>query len=473
MYLQHFGLDEHPFRITPHTDFFYAGSDRGAVLNALVYASQHEEGIIKVTGEVGSGKSMLCRMLIEQLPSSVVSIYLANPSLNRDEILHAIAEDIGLNFPPTTRVATVIRQLQEILIQLYSEGKRVLLLVDEAHAMPLESLEEIRLLSNLESNRHKLLQIILFGQQELDLTLNESNMRQLRERITQQFALTPLNYQHIGEYINFRLQAAGYRGLPLFENNALQLITKASYGLARRVNILADKSLLAAYTAGAHKVTAEHAKYAIKDAGYNDLAAKLYQIPTSIKNKTLRSLLGLTAIGVLALSWIAFNHVHDPSFPIRSASIQQNTTITTSPSLDRQAKLASTSVATPTPEISTLAHPPTATSERDKAILRANKWIEKEEQAYTIQMMAAKIMQPGLNAQIDNWISQNMQENSSGLNKESLMIFAEETSLSLTYGSFPTKIEAIQMFNTLPEKIRPSLMQIRSRAFLRGVAKKQ
>ncbi|HKC42277.1 MAG TPA: AAA family ATPase, partial [Burkholderiales bacterium] len=167
MYLSHFGLNEAPFRITPHTEFFFSGANRGATLEALLYAITHDEGIVKVTGEVGSGKTMLCRVLVERLPKNVETIYLANPSLSRDEILHVIAADLQVE-SRGERVTILLRALQERLIKLYASGRRVVVLIDEAHAMPLATLEEVRLLSNLESNRHKLLQIVMFGQPELD-----------------------------------------------------------------------------------------------------------------------------------------------------------------------------------------------------------------------------------------------------------------------------------------------------------------
>src|SRR5512143_445618 len=177
MYREHFGLTEAPFRITPHTDFFFAGANRGATLEALIYAITHDEGIVKVGGEVGSGKTMLCRMLMERLPPDVDTVYLANPLLSRDDILFAIADELRFELP-RERSSAVMRSLQQHLIALYGEGRQVVLLVDEAHAMPRDTLEEIRLLSNLESQRHKLLQIVLFGQPELDEVLERPEMRQ-------------------------------------------------------------------------------------------------------------------------------------------------------------------------------------------------------------------------------------------------------------------------------------------------------
>src|SRR6187401_1706969 len=143
MYLSHFGLNEPPFRITPHTDFFFAGAKRGATLEALLYAITHDEGIVKVSGEVGSGKTMLCRVLIERLPDNIETIYLANPSLSREEILYAIADELKLELT-AERTNRLLRELQDHLIALFGAGRRVVVLIDEAHAMPKETLEEIR-----------------------------------------------------------------------------------------------------------------------------------------------------------------------------------------------------------------------------------------------------------------------------------------------------------------------------------------
>jgi len=267
LYLEHFGLSEPPFRITPHTDFFFDGADRGATLEALVYAVLHDEGIVKVSGEVGSGKTMLSRVLMERLPAHVETLYIATPSLGRDEILHAIADELDLELPEG-RTATVLRELQEQLIRLYAAGRRVVVLVDEAHVMPDETLEQVRLLSNLESNRHKLLQIVLFGQPELDDTLAKSSLRQLRDRITHSFRMRPLSEAEVGKYLTFRMRAAGYRGPDVFSRRAITLLTRASAGLTRRINILSDKALLSAFTQNTHAVGEKEVRAAIADSEF-------------------------------------------------------------------------------------------------------------------------------------------------------------------------------------------------------------
>ena len=267
MYLSHFGLAEPPFRITSNTDFFFEGANRGATLEGLLYAITHDEGIVKVVGEVGSGKTMLCRVMINRLPKNVETIFLSNPSLSREEILRAIAEDLRIE-TKAKRTTLLLRALQQHLIQRYAEGGRVVVLIDEAHAMPSESLEEIRLLSNLESNRHKLLQIVLFGQPELDEYLDQTHMRQLKERITHSFKLDPMVRADIESYVDFRMRTAGYRGTHSFSKPALKLISIVSQGLTRRINILCDKALLAAFADNEHRVQLKHARAAVKDSEF-------------------------------------------------------------------------------------------------------------------------------------------------------------------------------------------------------------
>ncbi len=301
MYLDHFGLDEPPFRITPHTDFFFAGANRGATLEALLYAITHDEGIVKVSGEVGSGKTMLCRVLMERLPQQVQTILLANPALSRDEIIYAIAEELDIG-PRGERLSLLLLKLQEHLITLHGESQRVVLLIDEAHAMPQETLEQIRLLSNLETSHSKLLQIVMFGQPELDEHLNLPHMRQLKERITHSFRLEPLLRSDIEAYLDFRMRAAGYRGPNVFAAEAVRRIVKASEGLTRRVNILADKSLLAAFADNQHGITAKHVDRAIRDSEFHRPAASKAKIALAAGGVAVGLALGLGLHYLLAPS---------------------------------------------------------------------------------------------------------------------------------------------------------------------------
>ncbi|HEX2648908.1 MAG TPA: AAA family ATPase [Burkholderiales bacterium] len=307
LYLEHFGLKEPPFRITPHTDFFFDGADRGATLEGLMYAIVHDEGIVKVSGEIGSGKTTLCRVLMERLPPEVETVFLANPSYSRAEILHAIAEELG-RAPAEGAPSGALRELQSRLIELYGAGRRVVVLIDEAHAMPEETLEQVRLLSNLESNRHKLLQIVLFGQPELDEALAKPSMRQLKDRITHSFRTRPLATDEVAKYVAFRLRAAGHRGGEIFSREAIAAVARASSGLTRRINVLCDKALLAAFAGNSASVSAKHVRAAVADS---EFAAT----PTGPR-RSLRALaaLALVALGAAAAGAV-FWFLREPATP--------------------------------------------------------------------------------------------------------------------------------------------------------------
>jgi type II secretory pathway predicted ATPase ExeA len=269
MYQDHFGLRETPFGITPNPAFFYPGDTRGDILQALLYAVCHGEGIIKVTGEVGAGKTMLCRMLESQLPDHVEVIYLVNPNLDPVEVQYAIAAELGLA-TRGYRVDEIQRAVHAHLIGRHGQGQHVVLLVEEAQAMPLDTLEAIRLLTNLETASSKLLQIVLFGQPELDAHLDLPGMRQLKERITHSFEVPAMDPALVAEFLAFRLAAAGHDGgaEPVFSQQAVRLISDASEGIVRRINVLADKALLAAFADDAATVTAQHARLAIQESPY-------------------------------------------------------------------------------------------------------------------------------------------------------------------------------------------------------------
>jgi MSHA biogenesis protein MshM len=307
MYYTFFGLKQPPFRITPDTDFFFEGGNRGAVLEALIYAITHGEGIVKVTGEVGSGKTMLCRVLQSRLPPRVETVYLANPSVSPDEILHAIGFELQLPIGRDASRLEVMHALNEYLLAKHAEGRQVVVFVEESQGMPIATLEEIRLLSNLETRQHKLLQIVLFGQPELDANLRKSEIRQLRERITHSFSLSPLSPDEVRDYLTFRLRAAGYHGPDLFSPRVVRYLAQATGGLTRRINIVADKALLAAFAENTHNVSLKHVQAAVRDSEFSD---------AKVSGKWLRRpgwafavALSILALGVGALLQRAFTQI--------------------------------------------------------------------------------------------------------------------------------------------------------------------
>ncbi len=265
MYNKHFGLSKAPFRITPDTRHFFGGGQRAEILDTLIYAIREGEGIVKVTGEIGTGKTMLCRMLQDQLPENVEVVYLANPSLGRDEIIAAIAIELQLSVSLETPHLHLQQQLQNYLLQAHRQGRQVVVFVEEAQRMPLETLEEIRLLSNLETAQSKLLQLVLFGQPELDQLLDNYDIRQLKDRITHSFDLNPLSAAEVRDYVRFRLHSAGYTGNELFSAPAYRQLARSSHGLIRRLHVLADKAMLAAFAGGAERVRWIHVYRAARD----------------------------------------------------------------------------------------------------------------------------------------------------------------------------------------------------------------
>ncbi|MEZ5658832.1 MAG: AAA family ATPase [Burkholderiaceae bacterium] len=267
VYLGHFGLSEPPFRLTPDVGCFYSGAERGELLHALLYALVHGDGITMVTGEVGTGKTTLSRKLMAAANARLAFIYISNPSIGRDELLVAMADELGLGAISGLPAGALSQRVQRRLIELHARGRQIVLLVDEAHEMPEQTLQEIRLISNLETSVHKLLQIVLFGQPELDALMMRPALRPLRERVSNRIVLKPMGSEEIGRYLNFRLMRAGARR-SLFDDQAVALISRYTRGLARRVNILGEKCLLAAYVDCAPQVGARHVMQALPEVAF-------------------------------------------------------------------------------------------------------------------------------------------------------------------------------------------------------------
>ena len=374
MYRKHFGLQGHPFRLIPDTAHFFGGAQRGAVLEALIYAVTTGEGIVKVVGEVGSGKTMLCRTLVSRLPLSVEVAYLGNPCLTREEVLRAILQELGQVEAARSRDRlTLLDALQHHLITLHGEGCRVVVFVEEAQAMPLETLEEIRFLSNLETRAGKLLQIVLFGQPELDQRLAANELRQLRDRITQSFFLRPLSGEEVRDYVRFRLAAAGSDGREVFTPRALRLLARRSRGLMRRIHVLADKALLAAFADRALRVEARHVRRALRD-----------DRPPRTKGVVRRRVPAALAASVLAMSVLggvsAFGTFHTGHLDASEAETLAAASIPEQVSDTRSAAADSSAVSG------------TEAAGDGAALLQARleatrQWLAQSRRGYTIQVM--------------------------------------------------------------------------------------
>ena len=265
MYLEHFGLRELPFAITPDTEFVYRARDHQAALNTLRLALDAGEGFVKITGEVGTGKTLLCRTLLASLPQDMVSAYILNPRLSPCGLLRALGAELGLPRRRGVDEFTLYAVVEAELLRLAKEGKRALLCIDEAQALSLECLEALRLLTNLESGKRKLLQIVLFGQPELDARLAAEPIRSLASRIGFAARLGGLARDDFDRYLRHRLGMAGWRGAPVFGRAARWLLWHASRGVPRHANILAHKSLMLAYGQGHHSVGWRQAWSALRD----------------------------------------------------------------------------------------------------------------------------------------------------------------------------------------------------------------
>lgn len=266
MYEAFFGLREKPFALTPNTGFLVQLAPYQACLNLLRVALAEGEGFIKITGEVGTGKTLLCRALLNELdPSRYQLAWLPNPSLSPLALRQALAHE--LHVPDVEQLDThgLLAALHARLIELAGEGRSTVLLIDEAQALPVSTLEGLRLLTNLETEQSKLLQVVLFGQPELDQTLARQDLRQLRQRITFSYALRPLDVVDATRYLTERLAVAGYRGEPLFERSAVRLLVQGSRGIPRLLNILANKCLMAAFGEGSRCVGVRHVRRALAD----------------------------------------------------------------------------------------------------------------------------------------------------------------------------------------------------------------
>ncbi|MBI3778349.1 MAG: AAA family ATPase [Gammaproteobacteria bacterium] len=304
MYGTHFGLQELPFTITPDTSFFFAHSSHQEALNTLLVAARSGEGFMKVIGEVGTGKTLLCRKFMSSLDHrEFVTAYIPNPYLQPMTLLLAVADELGIKYPQHINQHQLLKLLNRYLIDAYAEGKRVLVCLDESQAIPLETLESLRLLSNLETERRKLLQVVLFGQPELNTRLDNPSIRQLKQRVSFACQLSPLSLSEVEFYISHRLAVAGYRGPRLFAHKVVKQIYRASNGIPRLVNILAHKSLMAAFGEGARTVTERHVRMAVADT---ESTQGMWTVKAKIL-KYLTALVPLAVIGCFTLANLALH----------------------------------------------------------------------------------------------------------------------------------------------------------------------
>jgi len=447
MYQEHFGLSRPPFKITPDTSLFYEGNQRGAALEALSYAIKSGEGIIKVVGEVGSGKTMLCRMLEVRLSKDIDVIYIANPSLSPDNILHVIAHELQLDVNNEMSKVEVMQRIQAHLLKKHASNRQVVLFVEEAQSMPIDTLEEIRLLSNLETDEHKLLQMVLFGQPELDEKLALPHIRQLKERITHSFNLSPFPYDDTLQYLNFRLRAVGYKGPDIFNKKTASLVKKYSAGLTRRINIIADKSMMAAFSEGGHTITSAHIKSAAIDSEF-----KKERADNSINVIVFAAMMIVTALAV--------------GYFVGKQNIQSlSQLIDTQPT--PQPVVANNTPNEPAVEAGNINSDATAVAQEDSSetaliderIETTRLWLANaDDDHYSIQLFMART------SDAEN-VEGFLQEAPAMLDFAKIYIYETvvtgRTWYSVMYSDFTAQDEAIKILDTLPSSLKASAPYLR------------
>jgi MSHA biogenesis protein MshM len=469
MYLEHFGLRETPFRITPHADFFFGGANRRPLLDALVYSLGREEGLVKVSGEVGTGKTMLARVLIDHLPAHLRAIYLADPLMTRGELLAVLADELGCAQADGGDASAhrQLRAVQEALVEEFAAGRQVVLLIDEAHAMPADTLEQIRLLSNLESERHKLIKIALFGQPELDDMLARTDMRQLKDRITQHFRLEPLQPEDVGTYIEFRMRAAGYRGPSVFDAASVARIARDSGGLTRRINVLADKSLLAAFARNSHAVTVADAARASEDT-------QLRARPAGLKPAHIAWALGASSALLIAGFLLgrgtsaqapALLSAGTPAVQVPAMAPPESSlaVAVAAPAPDATSSAAPEAAAPPPNEIAGNASPVVPADDLQAVLATSRIWSENAAgERWFIQLMSVPAAKGA-------YVQDYLRRARRALDPQQVRAYRAETpggsQLAVIYGDFPDQRSALQSLAGLPDWIasaRPIPRQVRS-----------
>lgn len=435
------------------------------ILRAMSYAIHHGEGIIKVVGEVGSGKTMLSRMLATEIGNEVELVYLLDPGLAANDVHRAIAQELGIDIRQQTDRISIIQALHHKLLERYADKKHVVVFIDEAQNMPLETLEEIRLLSNLETNTRKLLQIVLFGQPELDKKLATTEARQLRERITENFHLPLLSAEQTGQYLSHRLSSAGHSSSKsLFNWATTRFIANASQGSLRKINTIADKSLLSAYATNSKSIEKRHVRAAIKDS-------QLRQPPLSNWQLFVATLATLFTLPTVAMALLAPGTIapidsvtEKPALSSHQIVIKPKKITSKAPKKSSETTRAiDTQHTTEVTEedIAIVVEPLNKPIENDT--LQSNtgisRWINANNARFTIQLFSAR---KNNKASIDTFLQRNTEHLVSDDVRILPTHYSVENRIEVLYGNFITKKEAYAAIAALPENISRHQPYLRS-----------
>ncbi len=314
VYMDFYYLNEAPFSITPDPDFLYFSHTHKQVIEKILYGISNHMGFILLTGEVGTGKTTICRALLDRLNKQAHLVYIINPSLTGKELISSILDDLGIPYPEHASKKDLIHHLNRFLLETANK-KTVVIIVDDAQTMPIDALEDLRLLSNLETDKEKLLQLLLIGQPEFLEMLEHAKLRQLKQRLSINCRLVYLEREEVNGYISRRLFVAGNHGQIRFSPQAVKRITKASQGIPRLINKICDHALTAAYVGNEFVITSKHVKTALRELDSpwgNQIDSREVVFPTAIRCRRKIIYAFCTALVVLVLNQLAdFNHLAD------------------------------------------------------------------------------------------------------------------------------------------------------------------
>ncbi len=465
MYLDHFGLQVYPFSITPNTDMFYAGGGRGEIIEQLLQTIENGEGFIKLIGAIGSGKTIVCRMLCQRLPKTIQVALLLNPNLTPEQLVPALLQEFRRPIDNEHNIVTQRQILLDHLITLNRNGERALVLIEEAQSMPLETLEELRLLSNLETEQVKLMQIVLIGQPALDANLRTRQTRQILERITTSLTLLPLSLEETEQYLQSRLWATGYRGNRLFSPGALRSLHRTSKGGMRQINLLAHKALQIACQHGAYLVTTQHLLLAISTSEFIHKVTYWHRPALAAG-----SVAAILAAGIaLHSSWalnpplsIAFKQAE--AFIMESAltaPLQQNRSRTIADETTEDYNQQVPPYTQPTPTYAIGLHPYLQPNDPLKAeIIAAHHWLATSDQNhFTIQMVL--LQEESSLRRLKKQLAAQMP----ALQEIELKIFRLKSNRLLIYlNEFESPAEGLEVMRRLPDSLKLGEPKLRTLA---------
>ena len=305
MYLSFYGLNEKPFNLTPDANFLYPSQIHREVLGHLLFGIENRRGFILITGEVGAGKTTLCRVLLNQLDENTEVAFVLNSFLTEFELLKAINEDFGIATTGRTR-KELIDELNRFLLERRAGGKNIVVIIDEAQNLSIPVLEQLRMLSNIETEKEKLLQIVLVGQPELNQILKNEKIRQLNQRISVRHHICPLSKEELKEYIYFRLDVAGSKGNVIFNDNAIDTVYRYSRGIPRAINLICDQALLVGYVANSRRITRAMVQKAVKEVWGNQPDDAAGRTGHRVKTVLSRAFVGITIMAALTFTSVFF-----------------------------------------------------------------------------------------------------------------------------------------------------------------------